>query len=36
LEEVVKLALLHGFSQPIVEEMPANNLSVIFTRLAPG
>jgi hypothetical protein len=36
LEDVVNLALLHGFSQPIVEEMPANNLSVIFTRLAPG
>jgi hypothetical protein len=36
LEEVVKLALLHGFSQPIVEEMPANNLSVIFSRLARG
>lgn len=34
LEDVVKLALLHGFSQPIVEEMPANNLSVIFIRLA--
>ena len=27
LEDVVRLALLHGFSQPIVEEMPANNLS---------
>ena len=36
LEDVVKLALLRGFSQPIVEEMPANNLSVIFSRLAPG
>jgi Protein of unknown function (DUF938) len=34
LEDVVKLAKLHGFSQPIVEEMPANNLSVIFIRLA--
>ena len=34
LEDVVKLALLHGFSKPIVEEMPANNLSVIFIRLA--
>ena len=35
LEDVVNLALLHGFSQPIIEEMPANNLSVIFTRHAP-
>ena len=36
LEDVVKLAQLHGFSQPVIEEMPANNLSVIFTRLAPS
>jgi hypothetical protein len=36
LEDVVRLALLHGFSQPIVEEMPANNLSLIFIRLAPS
>jgi Protein of unknown function (DUF938) len=36
LEDVVKLALLHGFGQPVVEEMPANNLSVIFNRPAPS
>jgi hypothetical protein len=36
LEDVVTLAVQHGFNRPIVEEMPANNLSVIFTRLAPG
>ena len=36
LEDVVNLALLHAFGQPIVEEMPANNLSVIFIRLAPS
>jgi hypothetical protein len=36
LKDVVNLALLHGFSQPIIEEMPANNLSVIFHRLARG
>ena len=36
LEDVIRLALLHGFSQPIVEEMPANNLSLIFIRFAPS
>jgi hypothetical protein len=36
LEEVVNLALQHGFNQPIIEDMPANNLSVIFMRPAPG
>jgi SAM-dependent methyltransferase len=30
LEDVVALAASVGFGQPIVEEMPANNLSVIF------
>ena len=30
LDEVASLAAEHGFSPPIIEEMPANNLSVIF------
>nr|WP_298682544.1 DUF938 domain-containing protein [uncultured Dongia sp.] len=32
LEKVVDLALAHGFSNPQVVEMPANNLSVVFRR----
>jgi len=32
LEAVAELASAHGFGQPIVEEMPANNLSLIFRR----
>jgi hypothetical protein len=32
LEKVVNVAEKHGFALPIVEEMPANNLSVIFQR----
>jgi hypothetical protein len=32
LEAVAELAGAHGFGQPIVEEMPANNLSLIFRR----
>ena len=30
LEAVAALAVAHGFAAPIVEEMPANNLSLIF------
>jgi hypothetical protein len=32
LESVAELATQHGFGQPLVEEMPANNLSLIFRR----
>lgn len=32
LEAVATLASDHGFSAPIIEAMPANNLSLIFTR----
>lgn len=32
LEEVVKLAVLEGFHEPAIEQMPANNLSVVFNR----
>jgi hypothetical protein len=32
LEAVAALAEDHGFAQPVVEEMPANNLSLIFLR----
>jgi hypothetical protein len=30
LEAVAALAGAHGFSQPAIEEMPANNLSLVF------
>jgi hypothetical protein len=32
LEAVVELAESHGFAPPAVEEMPANNLSLVFRR----
>jgi hypothetical protein len=32
LEAVAALALSHGFADPIVEAMPANNLSLIFRK----
>jgi hypothetical protein len=32
LETVAELARQHGFGQPLIEEMPANNLSLIFRR----
>jgi hypothetical protein len=32
LDAVAALAGAHGFAQPVVEEMPANNLSLIFLR----
>ena len=32
LEAVVALAEAHGFAPPLIEEMPANNLSLIFQR----
>ena len=35
LEAVAALADADGFAQPVVEEMPANNLSVIFLRQPP-
>jgi hypothetical protein len=34
LEKVVELAEEHGFSRPLIEEMPANNLSLVFRRSA--
>ena len=34
LEAVAELAEEHGFARPLIEEMPANNLSLIFRRLA--
>ncbi len=33
LEAVAELALGHGFGQPDIVEMPANNLSLLFKRL---
>ncbi len=35
LEAVAELANAAGFSAPAVESMPANNLSLVFRRLAP-
>jgi SAM-dependent methyltransferase len=32
LEAVVDLAAAYGFAAPIVEQMPANNLSLVFRR----
>lgn len=32
LETVTALALSHGFAEPLVEPMPANNLSLIFRK----
>ena len=32
LEAVVELAESHGFAPPAIEEMPANNLSLVFRR----
>jgi cyclopropane fatty-acyl-phospholipid synthase-like methyltransferase len=34
LEEVIELAVHEGFSPPLVEKMPANNLMLIFRKLA--
>jgi SAM-dependent methyltransferase len=34
LEAVTEIASAAGFAAPVVEEMPANNLSVVFRRLA--
>ena len=34
LEAVAEIAIAAGFAAPVVEAMPANNLSVIFRRLA--
>lgn len=33
LEAVAALAQAHGFAPPVAEQMPANNLSLIFRRL---
>ncbi len=33
LEAVAALAATHGFAAPVVEAMPANNLSLVFQRL---
>jgi SAM-dependent methyltransferase len=35
LEAVAALAAASGFSAPVIEEMPANNLSLVFRRAAP-
>ena len=32
LEAVIELAASHGFAAPTIEEMPANNLSLVFRR----
>ena len=32
LEDVAEIAAAHGFSAPVIEAMPANNLMVIFSR----
>ena len=34
VEAVVALAEAHGFAQPLIEEMAANNVSLIFQRRA--
>lgn len=34
VEAVVALALANGFTPPLIEDMPANNLSLIFQRTA--
>ena len=36
LEAVAELAEQHRFARPLIDEMPANNLSVIFHRVAPN
>jgi hypothetical protein len=36
IEAVVALAAVHGFGVPIIEQMPANNLSLLFRREAPA
>ena len=33
LEAVVAIAHSAGFSEPVITEMPANNLSVVFRRM---
>jgi hypothetical protein len=33
IEAVVALATAHGFQSPMIEEMPANNVSLVFRRL---
>jgi hypothetical protein len=33
LEEVAAIAQSAGFSRPVITEMPANNLSVVFRRI---
>lgn len=34
VDEVAELTKANGFSEPIIEQMPANNLSLVFRRLA--
>lgn len=34
VEAVTDLAMSNGFAAPIIEQMPANNLSLVFRRLA--
>ncbi len=33
VEALTDLAMAHGFDKPIIEQMPANNLSLVFRRL---
>ena len=35
LEKVVEVAQRYGFDPPLIEEMPANNLSLVLRRAAP-
>ena len=35
LEKVVEVAEGYGFGPPLIEEMPANNLSLVFRRATP-
>ena len=34
VEAVAELAVANGFDTPTIEQMPANNLSIVFRRLA--
>ena len=34
IEAVATLAAAHGFAEPLITEMPANNLSLFFERRA--
>ena len=36
LEKVIEVAQRYGFHPPLIEEMPANNLSLVFRRAVPA